>query len=171
MVEVRIRKKPDNPNRQSRQFTSPQDMNIVPAAGPSRFQRGVNMIQNEFSDTSSNIADYMKASSDARDGRFFSAPSAYDADLAKFPINQAAGAGEFFLDLFQLPFESAGQMLGYDVGSGQGAGDMGYMINQYHQQSRDSNHKMYVAELLPPLYYVWCLGLHDFQHRLDYFQM
>ena len=131
MVTVRIRNKPDNPNRTSRQFTSPQDMNIVPAEGPSRFQRGVDMIKNVFSDTGSNIADYMKASSDARDGRFFSAPNAYDADLAKFPVNQAAGAGELFLDIFQLPFEAGAQALGYDqFGSGQGTGDMGYMINQ-----------------------------------------
>ena len=52
MVEPRIRNKPDNPNRTSRQFTSPQDMNIVPAEGPSRFQRGINMISNYFSDLS-----------------------------------------------------------------------------------------------------------------------
>tara|TARA_R100000655_G_scaffold46026_1_gene82897 strand:+ start:67 stop:1302 length:1236 start_codon:yes stop_codon:yes gene_type:complete len=131
MVEVRIRKKPDNPNRTSRQFTSPQDMNIVPAEGPSRFQRGVDMIQNVFRDTGSNIADYMRASEKARDGRFFSAPTAYDADMAKFPINQAAGAGELFLDIFQLPFEAGAQALGYDqFGSGQGTGDMGYMINK-----------------------------------------
>jgi hypothetical protein len=106
-------------------------MNIVPAEGPSRFQRGVDMIQNVFRDTGSNIADYMRASEKARDGRFFSAPTAYDADLAKFPINQAAGAGELFLDIFQLPFEAGAQALGYDqFGSGQGTGDMGYMVNQ-----------------------------------------
>jgi len=148
MVTVVRRDKPENPNRQSRQFTSPQDMNIVPAAGPSRFQRGVDMIQNVFRDTGSNIADYMKASSDARDGRFFSAPSAYDADMAKFPINQAAGAGEFFLDLFQLPFESGSQMLGYDVGSGQGSGDMGYMINQYLDSDAADREKMAINTVL-----------------------
>ena len=131
MVTVIRRDKPDNPNRTSRQFTSPQDMNIVPAEGPSRFQRGVDMIKNVFSDTGSNIADYMKASSDARDGRLFAAPSAYDADLAKFPINQGIGALELFGDIFQLPFEAGAQALGYDqFGSGQGTGDMGYMINQ-----------------------------------------
>ena len=148
MVTVVRRDKPENPNRQSRQFTSPQDMNIVPAAGPSRFQRGVDMIQNVFRDTGSNIADYMKASSDARDGRVFSAPSAYDADMAKFPINQAAGAGEFFLDLFQLPFESGSQMLGYDVGSGQGSGDMGYMINQYLDSDAADREKMAINTVL-----------------------
>ena len=148
MVTVVRRDKPENPNRQSRQFTSPQDRNIVPAAGPSRFQRGVDMIQNVFRDTGSNIADYMKASSDARDGRFFSAPSAYDADMAKFPINQAAGAGEFFLDLFQLPFESGSQMLGYDVGSGQGSGDMGYMINQYLDSDAADREKMAINTVL-----------------------
>ena len=130
MVTVRIRNKPDNSNRTSRQFTSPQDMNIVPAEGPSRFQRGVDMIQNVFRDTGSNIADYMRASEKARDGRFFAAPTAYDVDLAKFPINQGIGALELFGDIFQLPFESAGQAMGFDVGSGQGTGDMGYMINQ-----------------------------------------
>jgi len=148
MVTVVRRDKPENPNKRSRQFTSPQDMNIVPAAGPGRFQRGVDMIQNVFRDTGSNIADYMKASSDARDGRFFSAPSAYDADMAKFPINQAAGAGEFFLDLFQLPFESAGQMMGFDVGSGQGSGDMGYMINQYLDSDAADRESMAVSNVL-----------------------
>ena len=149
MVTVVRRDKPENPNRQSRQFTSPQDMNIVPAAGPGRFQRGVDMIQNVFRDTGSNIADYMKASSDARDGRFFSAPSAYDADLAKFPINQGAGALEFFGDLFQLPFESGAQMLGYDdVGSGQGSGDMGYMINQYLDSDAADREKMAINTIL-----------------------
>jgi hypothetical protein len=148
MVTVVRRDKPENPNRQSRQFTSPQDMNIIPAEGPTRFQRGVDMIQNVFRDTGSNIADYMKASSDARDGRFFSAPSAYDADMAKFPINQAAGAGEFFLDLFQLPFESGSQMLGYDVGSGQGSGDMGYMINQYLDSDAADREKMAINTVL-----------------------
>ncbi len=129
MVTVVRRDKPENPNRQSRTFTSPQDRNIQPAEGPGRFQRGVDMIQNVFKDTGSNIADYMKASSDARDGRFFSAPSAYDADMAKFPINQGAGALEFFGDLFQLPFESGAQLLGYDqFGSGYGAGDTGYFL-------------------------------------------
>jgi hypothetical protein len=88
------------------------------------------MIRNVFSDTGSNIADYMRASEKARDGRFFAAPTAYDVDLAKFPINQGIGALELFGDIFQLPFESAGQAMGFDVGSGQGTGDMGYMINQ-----------------------------------------
>ena len=149
MVTVVRRDKPENPNRRSRQFTSPQDMNIVPATGPSRFQRGVDMIQNVFKDTGSNIADYMKASSDARDGRFFSGPSAYDADMAKFPINQGAGALEFFGDLFQLPFESGAQMLGYDdVGSGQGSGDMGYMINQYLDSDAADREKMAINTVL-----------------------
>ena len=149
MVTVVRRDKPENPNRQSRQFTSPQDMNIIPAEGPTRFQRGVDMIQNVFRDTGSNIADYMKASSDARDGRFFSAPSAYDADLAKFPINQGAGALEFFGDLFQLPFESGAQMLGYnDVGSGQGSGDMGYMINQFLDSDAADREKMAINSVL-----------------------
>ena len=148
MVTVVRRDKPENPNRRSRQFTSPQDMNIVPAAGPSRFQRGVDMIQNVFKDTGSNIADYMKASSDARDGRFFSGPSAYDADMAKFPINQGAGALEFFGDLLQLPFESGSQMLGFDVGSGQGSGDMGYMINQYLDSDAADREKMAINTVL-----------------------
>ena len=130
MVTVVRRDKPENPNRQSRQFTSPQDMNIIPAEGPTRFQRGVDMIQNVFRDTGSNIADYMNASAKARDGRFFSAPTAYDADMAKFPINQGIGALELFGDIFQLPFEAGAQAMGFDVGSGQGTGDMGYMINK-----------------------------------------
>jgi hypothetical protein len=148
MVTVVRRDKPENPNRQSRQFTSPQDMNIQSAEGPGRFQRGVDMIQNVFKDTGSNIADYMKASSDARDGRFFSGPSAYDADMAKFPINQGAGALEFFGDLLQLPFESGSQMLGFDVGSGQGSGDMGYMINQYLDSDAADREKMAINTVL-----------------------
>tara|TARA_R100001440_G_scaffold39107_3_gene58714 strand:+ start:181 stop:1440 length:1260 start_codon:yes stop_codon:yes gene_type:complete len=129
MVEPRIRKKPDNPNRTSRQFTSPQDMNIVPAEGPSAFQRGVNMITDVFKDTGSNIGAYLDASEKSRDGRLFAMPNAYDADLAKFPVNQAAGAGELFLDIFQLPGEALMQSLGYDqFGSGQGAGDTGYFF-------------------------------------------
>ena len=149
MVTVVRRDKPENPNRRSRQFTSPQDMNIVPAEGPGRFQRGVDMITNVFKDTGSNIASYMKASSDARDGRFFSAPSAYDADLAKFPINQGAGALEFFGDLLQLPFESGAQLLGYDqFGSGQGSGDMGYMINQYLDSDAADRENMAINTVL-----------------------
>ena len=117
--------------RERRQFTSPQDMNIAPAEGPSRFQRGVNMIVDAFKDTGSNISNYMRASSDSRNGRLFSMPNAYDIDAAKFPINQGAGALELFGDIFQLPGESLMQSLGYDqFGSGQGTGDMGYMINQ-----------------------------------------
>jgi len=150
MVTVVRRDKPENPNRQYRsKFSSPQDMNIQPAEGPTRFQRGVDMISNVFKDTGSNIADYMKASSDARDGRFFSAPDAYDADLAKFPINQGAGALEFFGDLFQLPFESGAQLLGYDqFGSGQGSGDMGYMINQFLDSDAADREKMAINSVL-----------------------
>ena len=77
MVTVVRRDKPENPNRQSRQFTSPQDMGIVPAKGPGRFQRGVDMIQNIFAagkdmagQTGASMADYMRASSAARDGKF-----------------------------------------------------------------------------------------------------
>tara|TARA_R100001460_G_scaffold103385_1_gene148525 strand:- start:339 stop:1499 length:1161 start_codon:yes stop_codon:yes gene_type:complete len=124
-------------------------MNIQPAEGPTRFQRGVDMISNVFKDTGSNIADYMKASSDARDGRFFSAPNAYDSDMAKFPINQGAGALEFFGDLFQLPFESGAQLLGYDqFGSGQGSGDMGYMINQFLDSDAADREKMAINSVL-----------------------
>ena len=66
MVTVKIRNKPDNPNRTSRQFTSPQDMNIVPAKGPSAFQRGVNMITNALGNTEDRAADYFKAADAAR---------------------------------------------------------------------------------------------------------
>ena len=138
MVTVVRKDKPNNPNRMSF-YDRGAVGGPTPPEPQSRFQRGVDMIQNVFSDTGSNIADYMKASSDARDGRFFSAPSAYDADLAKFPINQAAGAGEFFLDLFQLPFESAGQMMGFDVGSGQGSGDMGFAVHYLFAPSQDDS--------------------------------
>jgi len=150
MVTVIRRDKPDNPNRTSRQFTSPQDMNIVPAPGPSAFQRGVNMITNVFKDTGSNIADYMNASAKARDGRFFSAPTAYDADMAKFPINQGIGALELFGDIFQLPFESGAQVLGYDqFGSGQGAGDTGYFLkNLFNLGDQRDLTDMYVNEVL-----------------------
>ena len=113
-TRIEIKRKPPNPN--TRGFAAGQIADPVePPRG--RFQRGVDMITNVFRDTGSNISDYMRASEDARNGRFFSAPTAYDADMAKFPINQAAGAGEFFLDLLQLPFESGAQAMGFDVGS------------------------------------------------------
>ena len=150
MVTVRIRNNPDNPNRTSRQFTSPQDMNIAPAKGPSRFQQGVNMIVDAFKDTGSNIATYMDASAKARDGNLFAMPNAYDADLAKFPINQGAGALELFGDIFQLPGESLMQSLGYDqFGSGQGAGDTGYFFKNLFDigDQRDLT-DMYVNEVL-----------------------
>jgi hypothetical protein len=172
MVTVVRRDKPENPNRRSRTFTSPQDRNIQPAEGPGRFQRGVDMIQNVFSDTGSNIADYMKASSDARDGRFFSAPSAYDADMAKFPINQGAGALEFFGDLFQLPFESGAQLLGYDqFGSGYGAGDTGYFLKDTFNigDTRDLQ-DMYINKVLQDsplsLDYAGLVQNEDFQNYL-----
>jgi len=150
MVEPRIRNKPDNPNRTSRQFTSPQDMNIVPAEGPSAFQRGVNMITDAFKDTGSNIGAYMDASAKARDGKFFAMPNAYDADMAKFPINQGAGALELFGDIFQLPGESLMQSLGYDeFGSGQGAGDTGYFLkNLFNLGDQRDLTDMYVNEVL-----------------------
>ena len=150
MVTVRIRNKPDNPNRTSRQFTSPQDMNIAPAKGPSRFQQGVNMIVDAFKDTGSNIATYMDASAKARDGNLFAMPNAYDADLAKFPINQGAGALELFGDIFQLPGESLMQSLGYDqFGSGQGAGDTGYFLkNLFNLGDQRDLTDMYVNEVL-----------------------
>jgi hypothetical protein len=129
------------------------------------------MISNVFKDTGSNIADYMKASSDARDGRFFSAPSAYDADLAKFPINQGAGALEFFGDLFQLPFESGAQLLGYDqFGSGKGSGDMGYMINQFLDSDAADRESMAINNILQAsplsLDYAGLVQNEDFQNYL-----
>ena len=125
-TRIEIKRKPPNPNTQPR---GPAGSDVAPPAPRGRFQRGVDMITNVFRDTGSNISDYMRASEDARNGRFFSAPTAYDADMAKFPINQAAGALEFFGDVLQLPFESGAQLLGYDqFGSGYGAGDTGYFL-------------------------------------------
>ena len=131
MVTVVRRDKPENPNRQSRQFTSPQDMNIVPAAGPSRFQRGVDMISNYFSnlgDKRANLAAAAAAES-AKGTPFFQNP--YYMDYPRYIGNQAAGAGEFFLDLAQILPEAVGQGMGYDVGSGRGTGDIGYMLNKF----------------------------------------
>ena len=142
MVTVRIRNKPDNPNRTSRQFTSPQDMNIVPAEGPSRFQQGVNMITNALGNTEDRAADYFKASQDARTGGFtfsvptdvgmsniyFGAPPAYDADARRYLTNELVKGTETMFDIFQLPFEAAGQKLGFDVGSGQGYGDLDQIL-------------------------------------------
>ena len=144
-TRIEIKRKPPNPN--TRGFAAGQIADPVePPRG--RFQRGVDMITNVFRDTGSNISDYMRASEDARNGRFFSAPTAYDADMAKFPINQAAGAGEFFLDLLQLPFESGAQAMGFDVGSGQGTGDMGYMINQFLDSDAADREAMAVNTVL-----------------------
>ena len=142
MVEVRIRNKPDNPNRTSRQFTSPQDMNIVPAEGPSRFQRGVNMITNALGNTKDRAADYFKAADAARTGGFtfsvptdvgmsniyFGAPTAYDADARRYLTNELVKGTEIVGDMIQLPFEALGQRLGFDVGSGQGYGDLDQIL-------------------------------------------
>ena len=142
MVEVRIRKKPDNPNRTSRQFTSPQDMGIVPAAGPSLFQRGVNMITNALGNTEDRAADYFKAADAARTGGYtfsaptdvgmsniyFGAPTEYDYDARRYLTNELVKGTETMFDIFQLPFEAAGQKLGFDVGSGQGYGDLDQIL-------------------------------------------
>ena len=143
MVTVRIRNKPDNPNRTSRQFTSPQDMNIVPAKGPSAFQRGVNMITNALGNTEDKAADYFKAADAARTGGFtfsvpadvgmaniyFGKPTEYDADARRYVTNELAKGTETMLDFFQIPFEAAGQkFLGLDVGSGQGYGDLDQIL-------------------------------------------
>lgn len=131
MVEVRIRNKPDNPNRTSRQFTSPQDMNIVPAEGPSRFQRGVNMISNYFSNLEDKRRNMDLAAKREKDAGTPFLENPYFGDYGRYILNQGAGAGEFMGDLLQILPESAGQMLGFDVGSGRGTGDIGYMLNQY----------------------------------------
>tara|TARA_R100001509_G_C4864511_1_gene214595 strand:+ start:321 stop:1523 length:1203 start_codon:yes stop_codon:yes gene_type:complete len=54
-------------------------------------------------------------------------------DELKFIGNKLATGAEFAGDLLQLPFEVAGQAMGLNVGSGQGAGDlpMAAQINDY----------------------------------------
>jgi len=130
MVTVVRRDKPENPNRQSRTFTNPQDMNIPPADGPGRFQRGVDMISNYFSNLGDKRANLAAAAGTEKDKGTSFLNNQYYMDYPRFIANQAAGAGEFFHDVFQLPFESGAQILGYDRGSGQGSGDIGYGLSQ-----------------------------------------
>ena len=142
MVTVVRRDKPENPNRRSSTFTSPQDRNIQPAEGPSRFQRGVNMISNVLGNTNDKAAAYFKASEDARKGGYtfsaptdvgvsniyFGKPTEYDADARRYLTNELVKGTEIVGDMIQLPFEALGQKLGFDVGSGQGYGDLDQML-------------------------------------------
>ncbi len=79
-----------------------------------------------FSDTGDKFNRYQEASN--KDRGFFSAPNQYDADMARFAGNSAVTAGEFTADAMQIPFEMAGQLAGYDVGSGRGFGDLPFLI-------------------------------------------
>ena len=128
-TRIEIKRKPPNPNTNTGVFAAGQIADPVePPKG--RFQRGVDMISNYFSnlgDKRANLAAAAAAESD-KGTPFFENP--YYMDFPRFIGNQAAGAGEFFLDLAQILPEAGGQMLGYDVGSGRGSGDIGYMINR-----------------------------------------
>ena len=130
MVTVVRRDKPENPNRQSRQFTSPQDMNIQSAEGPGRFQRGVDMISNYFSNLGDKRANLATAAGAEKDKGTPFLQNPYYMDFPRYVGNQAAGVGEFFGDLAQILPEAIGQGMGFDVGSGRGTGDMGYMLNK-----------------------------------------
>ena len=67
MVTVVRRDKPENPNRRSSTFTSPQDRNIQPAEGPGRFQQGVDMISNYFSNLGDKRANLAAAAGTEKD--------------------------------------------------------------------------------------------------------
>ena len=85
MVTVIRRDKPNNPNRMSF-YDRGAVGGPTPPEPQSRFQRGVDMIQNIFAagkdmagQTGASMADYMRASSAARDGKFFTlTPNEYD---------------------------------------------------------------------------------------------
>ena len=125
MVEVRIKRKPPNPN--TRGFAAGQIADPVePPRG--RFQRGVDMISNYFSNLADKRANFAKAASEYP---ITDLKSPYLQDYGRFIGNIGASTGEFFHDVFQLPFESGAQMLGYDRGSGKGTGDIGYGISQF----------------------------------------
>ena len=139
-TRIEIKRKPPNPN--TRGFAAGQIADPVePPKG--RFQRGVDMIQNIFAagkdmagQTGASMADYMRASSAARDGKFLSSLNEYDRDLAKFPVNQAYLTGELLADMAQIPFEAVGQRAGLDVGSGFGYGDIFFDSDDPRTQER-----------------------------------
>ena len=143
MVTVVRKDKPNNPNRMSF-YDRGAVGGPTPPEPQSRFQRGVDMIQNIFAagkdmagQTGASMADYMRASSAARDGKFFTlTPNEYDRDLAKFPINQAYLTGELLADMAQIPFEAVGQRAGLDVGSGFGYGDIFFDSDDPRTQER-----------------------------------
>jgi hypothetical protein len=162
MVTVRIRNKPDNPNRQPR---GPAGSDVAPPAPSGRFQRGVDMITNALGNTEDRAADYFKAAEDARTGGFtfsvpadvgmaniyFGAPTEYDYDAGRYLKNELAKGTETMLDFFQIPFEAAGQkFLGLDVGSGQGYGDLDQILAMSPQFAGFNNpffDKAYAAKL------------------------
>ena len=84
---------------------------------------------------------YFEASDPDNKG-FFRLPNQYDADMARFVGNTGASVGEFMHDLYQLPFEAAGQAAGLDVGSGQGFGDIPYFLGQSISPNRDENRRV-----------------------------
>lgn len=84
-------------------------------------------IPKAFSNTGDKFNRYQEASN--KDRGFFSAPNQYDADMARFAGNSAVTAGEFTADALQIPFEAGGQLMGYDVGSGKGFGDIPFLMN------------------------------------------
>ena len=139
MVTVIRRDKPENPNRQPR---GPAGSDVAPPAPRGRFQRGVDMITNAFSNLDDKAADYFRASDAARTGGFtfsaptdigmsniyFGKPTEYDADARRYLTNQLVLGSELGFDLIQLPFEALGQQLGFNVGSGQGYGDLDQIL-------------------------------------------
>jgi hypothetical protein len=89
------------------------------------------MISNYFSNLGDKRANLAAAAGAEKDKGTPFLQNPYYMDFPRFVGNQAAGAGEFFLDLAQILPQAGGQMLGYDVGSGRGTGDMGYMLNKF----------------------------------------
>ena len=126
-TRIEIKRKPPNPNTNTGVFAAGQIADPVePPKG--RFQRGVDMISNYFSNLADKRANFAKAASEYP---ITDLKSPYLRDYGRFIGNIAASTGEFFHDVAQILPESIGQGMGYDVGSGIGTGDIGYGISQF----------------------------------------
>ena len=80
-----------------------------------------------LTNTGSKFNRYRDARKDASNNQI---PLDYNQDQLRFVGNAVAGSGEFIGDVLQLLPESIGQIMRYDVGSGQGFGDIPYFFGQ-----------------------------------------
>ena len=133
MVEVRIKEKPERPRDDDHLRRK-----VEPKSWRDKVQQGANWMRDVFRTTGDKGLAYLKASNPNNRG-VFRGINQYDKDAARYVSNQIVHAGEFMGDILQLPFESLGQLGGYDVGSGQGIGDIDYYFGQYVSPYKEEN--------------------------------